>query len=76
MNGTHIVLPWGMGQDAFLTKLREAWPSLMTTYGLPTTTPSARVRLNSIGDSRYLVTVGDAPLYGTDGRMVMFEVAP
>lgn len=67
VNGKDLVLPWGMGEDAFTDAAEKAWPQFAALAGLPDSTPFDKITFTPANafDQFYLMA-GDTPLVNKD----------
>lgn len=67
VNGSAIVLPWGVNENFAVDSLRRDWEAQRTAAGLDQV-PFEQIGLMTVGDGLYAVTAGTGPVRGRDGR--------
>lgn len=74
VNGSNVVLPWGMAEGAFLDAARSSFAQAAQRAGVPADFDS--VALQTIGNGVYMAVDGTMPLTDAQGRPLTFRVDP
>lgn len=74
INGTSIVLPWGMDETLFMDAARISFARAAQTAGVPADFDS--VALQTVGNGLYMAVDGMTPLTDRQGRPLTFRVDP
>jgi len=72
-NGSQIVLPWGLGEDYVLDKLRSGWQERAAAEG-KSAIPFEAIDLQTVADGVYAVNSGTGPERGKDGLPIYLRV--
>ena len=68
----NVLLPWGMSSEQFDKEVNQAWETQVTGAGVKA--PPGQYRLQSYGDSQYLVKLGTGYLLKQDGTPVVIDL--
>jgi hypothetical protein len=72
VNGSSIVLPWGMPEDTFMDAARISFAQAAQRAGVPADFDS--VALQTIGNGVYMAVDGTMPLTDAQGRPLTFRI--
>lgn len=73
VNGSKIVLPWGVSENYVRNELRQNWQEAAAAIGIGMV-PFEAVDLRTVGDGVYAVMAGTGPLRDKNGRQVFLRV--
>lgn len=73
LNGSTIVMPWGMPEVYVRDQLRWGWEREAKAAGLEAI-PFESVDLRTVGDGVYAVTAGTGPVRGKDGQPLLLRI--
>lgn len=74
VNGSKVVLPWGMDEAAFLDSARASFTQATQRAGIALDFESAEMQ--TVGNGVYMLVDGLRPLTDAQGRAVQFRVDP
>lgn len=74
VNGSNIVMPWGMDEAVFMDAARISFARAAQTAGVPADFDS--VALQTVGNGLYMAVDGMTPITDRQGRPLTFRVDP